>query len=495
MVAKLKGMPAAEWVKKSSQGPNKGIPRANLMISALGKIAILQRDGKEDIFADNQENRTKLQILQGYKNDNELTADGWPTGKQNQFKLRTKSQRLVSLNDVVKTAYFGGGTGEKDTNKMSATKLTAMFESLQCLYCAVMTKLPANAAKEKVTNTLLQAAFNSSRVKLNSTTIFKEVVSLDDSWHWSSYYVAQGLIKQGYISGAYSFHRDDAVMNSIYKSKARAFKNNEISNLNNDKWNPGDIWAIKDTKLVADIFKEKSLAESSVLSLNDEIQKAFFDKTIMGISLKKVIKPKLMKMTVINDKKFTAQQKPHTLEGIQLAGAKGLFSMQGGFLIIEGNQKIDVRPAAANGALNMEMILSTARGGKAGQSAQQQAASDFMNYTYPDNQEQLLEDRRITDNNEIEIKKFWKMIDTIQNSPLNIHRTSTTLKVDETIFRAELNNQEQNVIHAKKAVAHVFSKLADPKTTKKQRNDFVDYLVNYASSTLPESSVYLKVYQ
>ena len=119
MVAKLKGMPAAEWVKKSSQGPNKGIPRANLMISALGKIAILQRDGKEDIFADNQENRTKLQILQGYKNDNELTADGWPTGKQNQFKLRTKSQRLVSLNDVVKTAYFGGGTGEKDTFYLS----------------------------------------------------------------------------------------------------------------------------------------------------------------------------------------------------------------------------------------------------------------------------------------------------------------------------------------------------------------------------------------
>ena len=31
-------------------------------------------------------------------------------------------------------------------------------------------------------------------------------------------------------------------MNSIYDAKVRAFKNNEMANLNNDKWNPGDIW-------------------------------------------------------------------------------------------------------------------------------------------------------------------------------------------------------------------------------------------------------------
>ena len=33
------------------------------------------------------------------------------------------------------------------------------------------------------------------------------------------------------------------------------------------------------------------------------------------------------------------------------------------------------------------------------------------------------------------------------------------------------------------------------KASKKQRDDFVDYIGNYMESTLPESSVYLKAYQ
>ena len=74
-------------------------------------------------------------------------------------------------------------------------------------------------------------------------TKFKDVIALDESWHQSSYFVAKGLIRDGYISNKYTFHRDDAIMNSIYNAKVRAFKNNGMANLNNDKWNPGDIWA------------------------------------------------------------------------------------------------------------------------------------------------------------------------------------------------------------------------------------------------------------
>ena len=480
MVVKLNGMVQKDWISKvgKNKGPNAGIFRIDLMIQSLGKVKILQTNGKEEIFDDSDENRDALAVFKGSGDKPDVKT-----------RLRTKSQRYVAMKEIVKTPYFGGGGGVTDVRSMSATKRTELFESLQCLYCVAMTSGAAIKDKNDVTIKRLELAFQSGRVNLNRSTKFKEIIGLEDTWHASSYFVAKGLKKQGYISSSYSFHRDDPIMNSIYKAKDAAFANNKITKLTHDKWNPGDIWAAKDKKLVTKAFeiKKDNLNLSSVEKINNVVAEAFKDRTIMGISLKQVKDERKMKLVVINDKLFRTNQIKHKFTSVKIAG-KTFFSMQGGHMIINGTKVVDVRPANALGALNMEMILKGARGGRAGQGAQMDAAKNFMNYTHPDNKAQKLENDRIKDGNEMEIDKFWKMVETIQKSSL-----CTDTPVDEATFRAEINNQDKNVIHAKKATCHMF--LGIVKASKKQRDDFVDYIGNYMESTLPESSVYLKAYQ
>ena len=460
----MAGMGKAAWEGINS---NTKESRIDIMRKALGKTKIPVIDGSEPIFADIQENRDALEIFAG--------------GDTTPFRLRTQNMRYVKSTNIAKSAIFGGGFGNTDSNKVPATILTARFESLQCLYCAAMTNTRVKN-REEVTTKVLERA--QRRVFMGKTK-FKDVIALDDSWHQSSYFVAKRLINEGYITSAYTFHRDDDIMNSIYDAKVRAFKNNDMANLNNDKWNPGDIWAIKSGVDVKKIFKD---ADTSVKKINSVVQQAFDDKTIIGISLKKVVKEEAMKSSVLNSDKTNKFVKKYELEGMKITGAKSMFSAQGGRLSLSDNLEVDVRSSTYLGSLNMEILLKTARGGRAGQGPQLDAAKRFMNYTYPDNTKQKLESQAIANKDERAIDNFWMMVDTIQKSPLVKDRP-----VDESTFKAELNNQNLGVIHVKLAVAYIFYGLV--KASKQQRNDFVDYIANYSGSSLPESSVYLKVYQ
>ena len=441
--------------------------RIDIMRKALGKTKIPVIDGSEPIFADIEENRDALEIF--------AAGDTAP------FRLRTQNMRYVKSTNIAKSAIFGGGYGAGGPgNAVPATILTARFESLQCLYCAAMTNTPVKNRLE-VTTKLLE---NAQRRVFMGKTKFKDVIALDESWHQSSYFVAKRLIRDGYISNKYNFHRDDDIMNSIYDAKVRAFKNNGMANLNNDKWNPGDIWAVKKGVDVKKIFKD---ADTSVKKINTIVQQAFDDKTIIGISLKKVVKEEAMKSSVLNSNRRNYIEK-YQLEGMKIAGAKSMFSAQGGRLSLSDNKEVDVRSGTYLGSLNMEILLKTARGGRAGQGPQLDAAKRFMNYIYPDNSKQKIQSQAIANKDERAIDNFWMMIDTIQKSSLVKDQL-----IDEATFKAELDNQELKNIHVKLSVAYIFYGLV--KANKQQRNDFVDYIANYAGSSLPESSVYLKVYQ
>ena len=299
--------------------------RIDIMRKALGKTKIPVIDGSEPIFADIQENRDALEIF--------AAGDTAP------FRLRTKNMRYVKSTNIAKSAIFGGGYGAGGPgNAVPATILTARFESLQCLYCYAMAN---NRVKNRleVTEGMLKRAFDNNGPSKIGKTKFTDAYALDESWHQSSYFVAKRLIRDGYISDKYNFHRDDDIMNSIYDAKVRAFKNNGMANLNNDKWNPGDIWAVKKGVDVKKIFKD---ADTSVKKINTIVQQAFDDKTIIGISLKKVVKEEAMKSSVLNSNRRNYIEK-YQLEGMKIAGAKSMFSAQGGRLSLSDNKEIDVR--------------------------------------------------------------------------------------------------------------------------------------------------------
>ena len=172
MVVKLQGMAKKDWISKvgKNKGPNAGIWRIDLMIASLGKVKILQTDGKEEIFDDSDENRDALAVFKGSGDNPEVKT-----------RLRTKSQRYVAMKEIVKTPYFGGGGGVTDVKSMSATKRTELFESLQCLYCVAMTSGAAIKDKNDVTIKRLELAFQSGRVNLNRNTRLKDIIGLEDT--------------------------------------------------------------------------------------------------------------------------------------------------------------------------------------------------------------------------------------------------------------------------------------------------------------------------
>ena len=69
MVAQLKGMDKSTWAKPARKGPNKNIPRVDIMLGALGNFKILLTNNTEVLFKNNLENREKLEIFKAGEND------------------------------------------------------------------------------------------------------------------------------------------------------------------------------------------------------------------------------------------------------------------------------------------------------------------------------------------------------------------------------------------------------------------------------------------
>ena len=65
--------------------------------------------------------------------------------------------------------------------------------------------------------------------------------------------------------------------------------------------------------------------------------------------------------------------------------------------------------------------------------------------------------------------------------------------VSESDFNMELKSQSIDIIHSKFQVTQLFYLLHNSPVSR--RDDYISYIMNYAGSSLQESSVYVKVYQ
>ena len=82
------------------------------------------------------------------------------------------------------------------------------------------------------------------------------------------------IILQGYSV-------DDKQMEEL----VRYYKNNGFKPLKDDKWNPGDVWAIE-----KGLDLKKEIDVSSVGALNKSIMVLFAERRLVGISLKGPVK-------------------------------------------------------------------------------------------------------------------------------------------------------------------------------------------------------------
>ena len=269
-------------------------------------------------------------------------------------------------------------------------------------------------------------------------------------------------------------------MNEIYKLKKNAYSAEGKPELRNDKWNPGDIYAIRRS---VDI--KKTLQDHSIAALNISLSEAFRKRDIVPISLK--IAPEFkdegsIKLTVYNLDRIPEKQRK--FNRLTLAKRK-FWGSKSATLFIDG-QQVDFRSFSDFVAVNMEILGGKARGGKVGYNQQQYAAKEFLNArNLPDNQKIVIQARKIhTELSSGKIgadtKKFWSMV----------QETDTNIKEED--FYDYPKARKAADVHSKLAATYVCHAMM--KANNKQRDQFATNVFNIASSQTADSSVYVKAF-
>lgn len=445
----LSKLTPAELSKKNS---STGEQRIDILENAIKKgIALPLVDGSEVVLANSKEN---LDAVNGFK-----TA-----GKAFDLKVKT-GQRVIKSSDIGKSPLFGGGGGGAG----GGTQQTAIVESMQCVYLQAMLDNP-NKNIEFFTPSVLKKAY--AKCEVGGTT-FDEIRDFDPSWHMSAFLSAQIIIKNGYVNKNQVFHRDSNTMKKIYAMKKEAFKNSGLDILTDDKWNPGDIWAVEKN------FDVSKMRTRTIQEYNEDILKAFKSKDCVGISLKLV--KRNAKLSVLND----SNKRPSTLKYVE-SKTQGqqrnntFYSSKGG-QIIYSDGKMECRPNSQLAVIKAEILGKTARGGGASWGVISDIVKDVANVTLPNNSAIVNAAKAMKRGDKTAINKFW----------LDAKLINSNIKEKE--FKDQIPKCELEWIHGKYGVCTLLSTLQRNKGAK--ANEIVNSIHNYAGSQSKLSSVYVKVYE
>lgn len=378
------------------------------------------------------------------------------------FKLTDADGNQFSASKLGKTALFGGGGGSG-----GGTANTAIVESAQCVWIAAMQDLGHQAEIEEFTDSILIKAF--SRCHVGKTKI-EDILGISDRWKKSSYLSAKHIIAEGFVHKRMTFHRDDTLMKELYKAKNVAFKNTGLKPLNDDKWNPGDIWCSDSG------FKVKDLPIDTVKSLNDAILDAYLAKELVGISLKAVSKN--AKHTEANVIRPPATD-THKLMSISMTG-KSFWSNNSAKVRFDSDQSIMFRSTSRLGGNKAELNGKGARGGGAGWGQITDIVKRVYKKRLPDTNLIKKTALQIAKGDKKSIAKFIDLMSVVCPNDVG----------DDSVV--ELMNKEAGWIHSKFAALTVMQYLVKggPKA-----NMFITGVVNYAGSKTTDSSAYVKIHE
>lgn len=444
----MRPLTPAEWKKPNSQTGESRIDILKRAISAGESVTLT--NNKEVVIAATADNMSAIDAFQ-------------ENGKA--FTLKTKDGKEISSSQIGKSPRFGGGRGAG-----GGTEATAIAESAQCVWLASMLKHGVNQPIEFFTPEVLSQT--KSRIDIGGTSL-DDVFGIDAAWAYSSYAGAKILIQRGFVSKKHKFHRDSAEMKFIYAAKKQAFKNSGLPNMKDDKWNPGDIWAIEDG-----VNLKRELDVSSIGALNDSLIRLYSERKVVGISLKLV--KKNAKVVELNYDKSALDS--HKYFDSALSTSRGnFFSNKGGLIMFDAG-KMEIRPNNYLGSNKVEIMGKTARGGGAGWGVLVPYAKRYMNANIPEHSALKAMAIAIDKGDKRHTKTFFDMAKACDRSVKNL---------DE--FTVELSSKDAGWISAKLAATYLCYTLQ--KNKGKKANDYVTAVVNYAGSKSEDASVYVKVYE
>lgn len=441
--------------KKASSGPYAGLTRYEIVQKKI--------DDKRD-FGLGSNGSTKIVGI-SFDPKTKLFTYRKKIGKKEEITVPI----IGAKGNICKDEDFGGGGGAG-----GGTLQTALAESAQCMWNAAVLAHPQKKFGD-FTKTMLKTAWNQCEHGSGSFDLAYD--GLDESWMKSGFMIAKELVRLKYINKTHVFHRGSTTMKKIYDQRKSAYRNSDMTVVSEDKWNPGDIWAIKKN------FDVSKLDNSNIGAYNKALSGAFKDKTVIGISLKLV--KRNIRTKVLNE----TDQRPDDLSynrGL-VKGEKtrttNFFSNKAGIIVFDGQGggTMSIRTSAEFDSHKIEIVLKTARGGGCGWGIAVDIVKGTTGKELPSNASLRQRANDILKGKDSEIKKMWNMSKTL----------GETYKLAE--FKTQLMAQDAGWIHSKLGALELLYELET--TTKAKKDKIVNQIYNYAGSELDTSSIYVKVYE
>lgn len=385
------------------------------------------------------------------------------------FPLIATDGTEYKSNDLAKSKVFGGGTGGAG----SGTKDTERNESHNaCMMRAVVDDGYNNELEHFDDERIAQAYKDNGTANISANT--DKILETPENWWLSSYIISKWLAENKYINKNQIFDRGGPGMTLIYALKNEAYRNNGFKPLKDDKWNPGDVWAIEDG-----LDLKSELDTSSVGAFNTSIMNLFNDRKLVAISLKGPESKSPPPNSEYNNKQ-PPDSPVHKLKEIKLESGRGDFWSSKGMEIVYDTGSMTFKDNSPGGTNKAEIKGKKARGGGLSWGIM----IEFIGR----------EVRKAPPTHAKGIKPVAKRIAKGMKRPVALMFglfNHFYPNVSEEEFKKELAKKDWTWISAKLGALYVAYYLS--KNTGTKANAIITNFVNYAGSDLLDSSTYVKV--
>lgn len=356
-----------------------------------------------------------------------------------------------SLSDFKKTEEFGSGKGSG-----GGASNTQIQESSQCIVNSIAYSIKkSQITEEDLTDVNIENAFKYSNVDGSK----EEIAEFIQSSNWKGSLVSTAnILYSNYQNSNFQHHRNSEFVNSIFIAFENAKKSENIS-MQDDKWNPADIWMV-DKSILGMSFP------SDLNELNSTLLQLFEANKLIGVSLKKTGKEAHISVQNGNDTKTNS---------IVYKGYASLPTNKQISILFEGG-KITFR--TFNFATNYagEIDGKTAQHGKIGQGALNSVLSKNDETTLP----KPLDIKQAIQNNNTDV------IDEFYSNYNDIVEKIGKEEFIQLLSTKELDWKVSKFLSAKLGV--IFEEMSSD-----MRNKVLSDMIGYASSSTSISSVFVKV--
>jgi hypothetical protein len=384
------------------------------------------------------------------------------SGSRYQPIWKDSKGKFYDLNDLDKTAEFGGGSGSG-----GGAANTSHTESAQCVY--------AQAYWDNKNTKFTPEDLTSSYSKVDVTAKLKDILNISDEWKMSCITGAR-ILSQSVKGKSMNFHRGSSWVKSLETKWKQLNKKADSPFTDVNKWNPADIWLIGSQTKADEFLGDKA---ESLESLNALIKEAFKNKEVYGVSLKLMLGATHISTVNYRPNQDIPKYESKTIGKVNLYNSKDVYlKYAGGEIQFRGfGGRVDSWQGELGGAHS--------KLGKIGRGSINTVLKKLaFRETIPDEATLL---KSITDNpvNFIE-KTFWPLLQKIQKDS-EITTIARNLKSFKEDLKKYKKDNDIKWMKSKYLGLYLFDII------KGKENEATQGFITYASSNSELSSTHLKL--